>query len=84
MAAQKTTLYLDKSLRQRLKRVALATGKSMTELVREGAERVADAYERRVPAPILRERADHAWEELLAGLFHGKGGADRHDEIVYR
>jgi hypothetical protein len=81
--AEKTTLYLDAKLRQRLKRVALATGKTMTDLVREGAERVVEAHERQSPPQALRARADRAWEELLRGLFRGKGGADRHDEILY-
>jgi Arc/MetJ-type ribon-helix-helix transcriptional regulator len=70
---KKTTVYLPDELSRKLKRVAVASGRSEAELIREGIAKAlesADSPRPRVPLfdsgdPTLAERVD----ELLADGF---------------
>jgi hypothetical protein len=79
----KTTFLLDDGLRGRLKAVAARTGRSVTDLLVEGAEHVLSLYDRRTDKEQLHQRAAAARERLRQGLFEGPGISDRIDSLLY-
>ena len=79
----KTTFHLPNSLRARLKAVATKQGKSVTELLTQGAELVLDRYENIADQEELRQRAAKVREQLRRGLYAGPSVADSADAILY-
>ncbi len=80
MAVAKTTLYLDRDLRARLKTMAAEQGRSLTEIIDEGLRQYAWSTPM---TPAARRRIDRAWRALERGVYRGgkRSGADRHDDI---
>ena len=78
----KTTFVLSDSRRARLKSLAIARQKTVTELLAEGADLVLEKYESVADRELLSERARRAREQLRLGLFHGSAPASV-DEVVY-
>ena len=83
MGATKTTFHLDDDLRLRLKEVAARSGRSVTELLSEGAALVLANHEARDDAETLRRRSEDAWNRLCAGLYSGPASADAADDLIY-
>lgn len=79
----KTTLYLDASLRDRLKVESARANRSMSDLVAEGAELVLQRYVGQADADELRRRAENARRELRGGLYEGVSMAAEADTLLY-
>lgn len=84
MNVEKTTLYLDKALRRRLRLAAAETGTTMTSLIAAGArlvlKRVGDA-----PSPrTASRRSRRAFDRMLRGYGRSNpGSAVPVDDVVY-
>jgi hypothetical protein len=83
MVATKTTFHLDRELRTRLKIVAARQGKTVTDLLAEGAKLVIDRYQGVADHEELKRRSREMWERLRGGLYRGSGASDRVDALVY-
>jgi hypothetical protein len=81
--ATKTTFLLDDELRAELKAVAARRGRSVTELLTEGARMVLDHYRGRIDRDELARRAAAARARLRDGLYEANAVADDADSIVY-
>jgi hypothetical protein len=68
-SATKTTFHLSDSRRSRLKLLAARSGKTITQLLEEGADLVLDKYAARHDRAELERRAQLARESLRQGLF---------------
>jgi hypothetical protein len=77
----KTTFFLSDSRRLRLKSLAAKGGKTVTELLTEGADLVLAKYGALDDEAELTRRAKAARERLRAGLYSGP--ALDHDEVLY-
>ncbi|MBI5481000.1 MAG: hypothetical protein HY906_19230 [Deltaproteobacteria bacterium] len=84
MESAKTTFYLTQSLRARLKAAAAHHGKSVKQLLAEGAELVLARYQGVADQEELRTRAAAAREKLRTGLYAGPSLSDAVDDVVYR
>lgn len=80
-AATKTTFLLSDSRRARLKVLAARSGKTVTELLEEGADLVLDRYAARHDRAELDRRARTARERLRRGLYSGPPVVA--DEVLY-
>jgi hypothetical protein len=69
--ATKTTFHLSDSRRARLKVLAARHGKTVTELLEEGADLVLEKYASREDRAELDRRAQAARERLRRGLYSG-------------
>ena len=69
--ATKTTFHLSDSRRARLKVLAARSGKTVTDLLEEGADLVLDKYAARDDLDELDRRARVARERLRRGLYSG-------------
>jgi hypothetical protein len=74
---------MDDGLRRRLKTLAARTGRSVTDLLLEGATHVLGVYDRRADKEQLAERAAAARERLRQGLYDGPGISDQVDSLLY-
>lgn len=83
MPATKTTFLLDDELREQLKILGARTGKSVTELLAEGARLVLARSRADGDKRILLARATSARRALRAGLYAGAHAADEADGLVY-
>lgn len=83
MAATKMTFYLPDDLRQRLKMLAARRGRTMSELLTEGAELVLARHSAELDRAELLRRAAAAREALREGLYEGDAAADAADQLVY-
>jgi predicted DNA-binding protein len=83
MGSTKTTLYFPDDLRERLKVLAARRGRTMSELLAEGAELVLARDSADGDREELRRRAAAAREELRQGLYEGDAAADAADDLVY-
>lgn len=83
MGATKTTFLLDDAVRTALKEVAVRQGKSVTDLLTEGARLVLDQYRERADQDELRRRALAAREALREGLYASETTADEADGALY-
>ena len=83
MQASKTTFYLSNELRARLKSLAAHSGKSVKDLLTEGAELVLARHQTRLDREELRRRAARAWERLRDGLYSGVPMVNEADQLVY-
>jgi plasmid stability protein len=79
----KTTFLLTDGLRRRLKTTAARTGRSVTDLLVEGAEHVLSVYEGKEEKEQLAQRAAAARESLREGFYEGPGISDRIDSLLY-
>jgi hypothetical protein len=79
----KTTFYLSDSRRIRLKSLAAKSGKTVTELLAEGADLVLQKYAALDDKAELERRAEAAAERLRAGLYAGSPITTSIDEILY-
>ncbi len=79
----KTTLYLDDTLRKRLKLVATDQGKTVTELLAEGAELVLQRYQAKTDREALRRAAAEARDRLRCGVYTGPSWSEAVDAVVY-
>ena len=77
----KTTFYLSDSRRVRLKSLAASRGKTVTELLADGADLVLAKYGALDDRSELARRAQAAKEQLRAGLYAGE--AVEVDEMLY-
>lgn len=77
----KTTFYLSDSRRMRLKSLAAKSGKTVTELLAEGADLVLLKYGSLDDKTELARRAHVAKERLRAGLYAGP--AAEVDDVLY-
>jgi hypothetical protein len=83
MEATKTTFYLPNTLRARLKTLGAVRRKTVTELLREGAELVLARHQGDADQDELRRRAAAARAELRRGLYSGRPLSNTVDELVY-
>ena len=83
MDASKTTFYLSNALRMRLKAVAAERGKSIKDLLAEGAELVLARYPKVADRSELQRRATKAREQLRQGLYEGPSIKDGVDALLY-
>jgi len=83
MGATKTTFYLSDSLRRRLKALAARRGRTVTDLLAEGAELVLARDQEGADRDELRRRADAARERVRRGLYSGAPVADDVDRLLY-
>ncbi len=83
MQASKTTFYLSNELRARLKTLAAHSGKSVKDLLTEGAELVLARHQTRVDREELRRRPAQAWDRVREGLYSGAPAANEVDRLVY-
>ncbi len=84
MNVEKTTLYLDSTLRRRLRQLAAERRTTMTSLIAEGARLVVARYVKRPTSSELQRRADEAFERLLRGFPGGPPDlSERIDDILY-
>jgi hypothetical protein len=81
--ATKTTFVLSDSRRARLKAVAIARSKTVTDLLAEGADLVLAKYERTADQETLMAKARAARERLRAGLFDAPFSASDIDDVLY-
>jgi hypothetical protein len=79
--ATKTTFHLSDSRRARLKVLAARSGKTVTQLLEEGADLVLDKYGARHDQAELERRARAARERLRQGLYSGPPVVA--DEVLY-
>ncbi len=82
--ATKTTFYLRDSRRAKLKRLAAEQGRTVTDLLAEGADMVIGRYAGRLDRAELERRAAAAAERLREGLYSGPPVSDHADDVVYR
>jgi hypothetical protein len=80
---RKTTFMFEEGLRRRLKAAAARSGRTVTDLLVEGAELVLASEERKGDRGELTRRAKIAREKLRAGLYDGPGISDRVDQLLY-
>jgi len=83
MEATKTTFHLPNALRARLKALGAVRGKTVTELLREGAELVLARHQGGLDQDELRRRAATARAELRRGLYSGRPLSNTVDQLVY-
>ena len=79
--AVKTTFYLSDSRRVRLKSLAARSGKTVSELLAEGAELVLAKYGSTDDRAELARRAREAKERLREGLYSGPPVSA--DDVLY-
>jgi len=68
----KTTVYIDDSQAERLGRLAIASGRSQAELIREGVERVLD------------ETPSRTFRSMGKGRSGGRAGRRWDPDALYR
>ena len=83
VATTKTTLYLEDSLRERLKLVSVRRGTTLTTLLAEGAELVIARYQHTADRAALEARAARARAQLRRGLYEGPAVSDEVDAKTY-
>ena len=83
MPATKTTFLLDDGVRADLKALAVRRGRSVTELLTEGARLVLDRYRETADRDELRTRAARARAALREGLYEADAVAEDADAMLY-
>jgi len=83
MDATKTTFYLPDDVRRRLKELAARRGRTVTQLLAEGADLVLARHGAAVDRETLAARAAEARSRLRRGLYSGPSLADAADDVVY-
>jgi predicted DNA-binding protein len=83
MSGTKTTFYLPPGLRDRLKLVAARSGRTLSELLTEGAEFVVARHDSDLDKAELQRRAAQARAALRQGLYDGEPVSDEADRLVY-
>ena len=84
MKLTKTTFELDAGLLIQLKQVAARAGKSVRELLTEGAQSAIEKYERLGDHEELARRAKEARKRMREGYFNGAADLSMNlDRLVY-
>lgn len=79
----KTTFELDSSLLTQLKTTAARAGKSVRDLLTEGAEGVIEKYQNLGDREELRRRSKLARLKFVGGFRGANNLASNHDQVIY-